>query len=84
MEMPWGFWKDGKVLKLQKTLYGLFQVPHTFWKYLVEKLEVCGMSQSKLDFIGQNVIFIHYVDDLLFWSKNEACIKRMANSIMSL
>ena len=49
MEMPQGFRKKGKVLKLKKTLYGPCQAPYTKLKYLVEKLKACAMSQSKVD-----------------------------------
>ena len=39
VEMPLGFQKKGKALKLKKTLYDLHQAPYAFWKYLFEKLE---------------------------------------------
>ena len=81
VEMRLGFQKKCKVLMLKKTLYGLCKAPHAFCKYIVEKLEAYGMSQSKLDpclFIGEKVICICYVCDLLFWSKNEACINEFA------
>ena len=60
VEMPLGFFqyaKDGtrKVLKLNKTLYGLRQSPRAFWKYITKKLETCGLAQSKFDpclFVG--------------------------------
>ena len=72
--MPQGFKqydKNGKpkVLKLNRTLYGLCQSPRAFWLYLTENLERCGLKQSQLDprlFIGSRVICIVYVDDLLF------------------
>jgi hypothetical protein len=32
VKMPLGFRKAGKVLKLNKTLYGLCQSPCVFWK----------------------------------------------------
>ena len=76
VEMPLGFWKKEKVLKLKSTLYGLHQDPHTFWKYL-EKQKECGMSQSMLDpclFIGEKVICMCFVDVMLFWSNDEAHI----------
>jgi hypothetical protein len=41
---------------------------------LIEKMAICGMVQSKLDpclFIGEKVICITYVDDLMFWACNE-------------
>jgi hypothetical protein len=43
--------------------------PPAFWKYLVEKMAICGMVQSKLDpclFVEEKVICISYVDDLIF------------------
>lgn len=78
IDMPLGFKQYGKggrakVLKLKRTLYGLKQSPRAFWKYMVEKLEACGMKQSELDpclFIGPTVIVVMYVDDMLMWSTN--------------
>ena len=85
--MPQGFKqydKNGKpkVLKLNRTLYGLRQSPCTFWLYLTEKLERCGLKQSQLDpclFIGSRVICIVYVDDLLFWSPKEEYIYELGS-----
>jgi hypothetical protein len=80
-EMPLGFRIPGKVLKLKKTLYGLHQSPCAFWKYLVEKMAICGMVQSKLDpclFVGEKVICISYVDDLIFWARDERDIHHIA------
>jgi hypothetical protein len=82
IEMPQGFKqydKNGKpkVLRLNRTLYGLRQSPRAFWLYLTEKLQRCGLKQSQLDpclFIGSRVICIVYVDDLLFWSPKEEYI----------
>ncbi len=34
-----------KVLCLKKTLYGLCQSPHAFWKYFNKKLGNCGLPQ---------------------------------------
>ena len=86
VEMPAGFVqrdKNGKkkVLKLRRTLYGLRQSPRAFWKYMTEKLESCGMKQSDFDpclFIGESVMCIMYVDDLLFWSRDENDIHTLA------
>ncbi len=49
VDMPLGFntkRKNGKrqVLKLNKTLYGLCQSPRAFWKYIIKKLESCGLK----------------------------------------
>jgi hypothetical protein len=76
-EMPLGF----RIPKLKKTLYGLCQSPRAFWKYLVEKMAICGMVQSKLDpclFVGEKVIGISYVDDLIFWACYEKDIHHIA------
>ncbi|KAL7532071.1 hypothetical protein ACHAXR_006179 [Thalassiosira sp. AJA248-18] len=76
LHMPRGFQQydkrgNAKVLKLKRTLYGLKQSPRAFWKYMVEKLSNSGMVQSDLDpclFIGDTVIAVMYVDDVLMWS----------------
>ncbi len=83
--MPQGFKqydKQGrpKDLKLNRTLYGLRQSPHAFWLYLINKLEQCGLKQSKLDpclFIGTRVICVVYVDDLPLWSPKEEYIYKL-------
>ena len=81
VEMPQGFREEGKVLKLKKTLYGLRQSPRSFWKYLTNAMVACGMEVSKLDpclFVGDKVLCISYVDDILFWAKDEADIVDLA------
>ena len=87
VEMPKGFEQKGKVLKLKKTLYGLRQSPRAFWLYLTEKLQANGMKQSELDpclFIGEKVICIVYVDDLLFWARDETDINELAFGLRDL
>jgi hypothetical protein len=86
-EVPLGFRIPGKVLKLKKTLYGLWQSPRAFWKYLVEKMAICGMVQSKLDpclFVGEKVICISYVDDLIFWPCDERGIHHIAMKLIEV
>lgn len=81
LEMPRGFKQEGKVLKLKRTLYGLRQSPRAFWKYIVKKMEECGMEQSNLDpclFLSGKVIAITYVDDILFWARDEKDIHDLA------
>ena len=75
--MPKGFEQPGKVLKLKQSVYGLKQAPRCFWKYLTEKMQDVGLEQSKFDsclFIGKKVIAVAYVDDILFWAKDDADI----------
>ncbi len=90
--MPLGFSqyaKDGtkKVLNLNKTLYGLWQSPRAFWKYITKKLEACALAQSRFNpclFVGTKVIWIVYVDDAIFWSKNTADIDSSAMQLHEL
>jgi len=84
VEMPLGFRKAGKVLKLKKTLYGLRQSPRAFWKYLTNAMEAVGMKVSKLDpclFVGDRVPAVAFVDDILFWSTDEAYINELGNKL---
>ena len=74
LRMPKGFEQEGKCLKLKRSLYGLHQSPRNFFLYLSEKMKECGMKQSEHDpclFIGPKVIAVAYVDDLLFWAKDD-------------
>ena len=49
-EMPQGFCKDGKVLKLKKSLYGLCQSPLNFLNHLKQNPESIGFeSQDQID-----------------------------------
>ena len=77
VEMPLGFWTKGKVLKLKKTLYGLCQSPHAFWKFLTKAMIGAGMHVSKSDpclFVSKKVIAVAFVDDILFWLSDVAYI----------
>ena len=91
VHMPQGFThyeKKGKakVLKLNRCLYGLKNSTWAFWKFMVEKLEFCGLKQSKLDpclFIGDTVIAVMYVDYILMWStedQNIIDLKKLLNT----
>jgi hypothetical protein len=63
-----------KVFKLKKTFFGLHQSPQAFWKYITEKLEACGLEQSKFDpclFVGTKVILVIYVDNIIFGVKTQ-------------
>ena len=79
VHMPQGFTKydrkgRAKVLKPKQCLYGLKNNPRRFWKFMVEKLELCGLNQSKLDpclFIEDTIIAVTYADDLLLWSTKD-------------
>ena len=74
VEMPRGFSKPGKVLKLKKSLYGLKQAPRNFFLHLKDKLERVGFEQAtEIDpclFISEHVICLVYVDDTLLFARD--------------
>ena len=75
VEMPRGFSKPGKVLKLKKALYGLRSSPRSFYLYLRDILEEGGLKcQEDVDpclFISDKVICLLYVDDTLLYAKRD-------------
>jgi hypothetical protein len=84
VEMPLGFRRQGKVLKLKKTLYGLRQSLRAFWKYLTKAKEAVGMKVLKLDpclFVGDCVMVVAFVDDILFWATDEAYINKLGSKL---
>ena len=73
VKMPRGFAEAGKVLRLNKSLYGLQQSPQNFFQHLKSKLEQphIGFRQSESDsclFISDKVLCLVYVDNTLFFS----------------
>ncbi|CAJ1956067.1 unnamed protein product [Cylindrotheca closterium] len=84
-EMPRGFAKEGKGLKLKKSLYGLKQSPFNFFIFIKGKLKNAGFeSQVEVDpclFISDKVICIIYVNDTLFFSPKEEYINKAIGSL---
>ena len=75
MGLPIKF-KEGHVLKLQRSLYGLVQSPKNFFAHLKTTLlsEEVGFKQSEYDpclFFSGSVICLVYVDDCLFFSPSQ-------------
>jgi hypothetical protein len=86
VEMPNGFRKHGKCLKLKRTLYGLRQSPREFWKYLTDAMGQCEMKPSKMDpclFVGPKVLAICYVDDIIFWARDDEDIYELGRQLRS-
>ena len=76
--------KEGHVLKLNRSVYGLKQSPKNFFQLLKTNLESCGLKQSRLDaclFIGPKVICVCYVDDCLFFAPSESDIDDCISAI---
>ena len=66
---------------------GFVRVPGHFWKCITEKLESCGLKQSRFDpclFIGPDVMCVVYVDDEIFWCCNVANINRVVMELCKL
>ena len=76
--MPLGFWKKGKVLNLKKTLYGFMlhsgSILFKNWKHV----EYLSPNETPVYSLEKKVMCICYVDDLIFWSKDEAQINELA------
>lgn len=85
VEMPRGFCKEGKVLRLNKALYGLSEAPVSFFRYLKGNLEAIGFQQAiDVDpclFISDKVICLVYVDDTLLYAKNDADIDEVVRQL---
>ncbi|KAL7474206.1 hypothetical protein ACHAW6_000192 [Cyclotella cf. meneghiniana] len=72
VHQPAGFQRGHNlVLSLNRSIYGLRQVPRYFFQHLKCNMEHHGLKQSSLDpclFIGKSVISLCYVDDILFYA----------------
>lgn len=87
VEMPRGFSTPGKVLRLKKSLYGLKQSPRNHFNNLSSKLEELGFEASEADpclFVSDKVICLVYVDDTLFFSREESDIDSVISGLRSL
>jgi reverse transcriptase-like protein len=69
MKMPPGFEKERKVLRLQKSLYGLRRSPILWQKKLTKAFRVLGfreLPQESCVMLKEGVIVVFYVDDIVF------------------
>ena len=90
MRIPAGFYfkdSDGKeeyVLKLKRNIYGLKQAAFNWNELLTAGLIKIGFKQSKADpclFLNSNIICIIYVDDTIFFSKQNKVIEEVINKL---
>ena len=92
VEIPRGFEqfsKNGrnKCLKLKKKLYVIHQSTRSFCHYTTKTLEQSCLKQSKFDpclYVGDNVTFIVYVDDLILWDSNKDNIHNLEIHLQEL
>ena len=84
VEMPQLFQLPGKVLELKRNLYGQCESPRKFYDHLKNGLEQRGFSRSPHDhclFTSKNVTVVTYVDDCIFFAKDEKSIKQVIQSL---
>ena len=81
VEQPKGWtYGDDYVLKLNRSVYGIRQAATNFFQYLTIEFGKLNMKPSNHDpclFIGEKVIAIVYVDDILLFSKDDAEIDKV-------
>jgi hypothetical protein len=87
--LPKGFDTGGQngeeqILKLRRSLYGLVQAPLYWGNHLKAALEAEGLKQSVSDpcmYIGDGMVILTYVDDVLFFSADSAKIDTKIKAI---
>lgn len=91
IEAPKGYQvPNGKVLKLQKSLYGLKQSPRMWNKKLTDEFKKIGLVQSKYDPCiyhqykeGKIMLVALYVDDILFFSNDPTMMREVKDKLKS-
>ena len=56
VRMPRGYTKPGKVLKLNRSLYGLKQSPRNYFLYMKDKLEAMDLSKVSMTLVFSSLI----------------------------
>ena len=86
MDMPPGFELSGKVWKLKKTLYGLKQAPRAWHIKLTDVLEKLGFRCSTADpglYVGEDMLLMVYVDDLLLCGNGRTKVEEVKQSLLT-
>jgi hypothetical protein len=84
IEMPKLFDIPEKVLELRRNLYGMCKAPRNFYHHLKKGLEDRGLTPSPHDhclFMSENLIVITYVDDCIFFAKEDKIIDNFISSL---
>jgi hypothetical protein len=79
--------KDGVVLKLNRSLYGLVQAPLSWYNHLQKGLQELDFEVSKLNpgmYYGRGMILLTYVDNTLFFGPDLKAIKKVFSSLEGL
>ena len=65
---------QNKVLDLLKSLYGQIDVPRYLYDNLSRGLNTRALKTSSVDpclFIGEHIMVVVYVDDVIFFARNK-------------
>ena len=91
MDIPSGFYygdplasKSKYVMRLKKNLYGLKQAAMNWYYKLRDGLIERGFKESKIDpclFVKDDIICLIYVDDTIFFAKDQTIIQNMIESL---
>ena len=88
MELPQGFNVGPEsrryFLNLQKTLYGLKQAGHNYFKKLSSALGNLSINPSKLDpcvFIGDDILSLVYIYDCLIFPQDKDKINQLIDKL---
>jgi hypothetical protein len=75
-----------KVLKLNKSLYGLVQAPRCWYKHLQSGLSKLGFTESAIEkgvYYGRGITLVTYVDDVLFFGPDDKIINQTISDLES-
>ena len=84
MEMPQLFEVNGMILELKRNLYGQCESPRKFYEFLRKGLMERGLEPSPHDhslFMSEKVSVVTYVDDCIFFARDEKIIKELIASL---
>jgi Reverse transcriptase (RNA-dependent DNA polymerase) len=74
-------------LHLKRSLYGLSVAPKLWYEHLRKAVLSLGLRQSEGDaclFIGENLFFVQYVDDIIFVAPSETVVDLFVDRLRAL
>ena len=79
----WDSQRKGRVSG-QRKLYGLYQIPRMFRKYLTKAIRTVGIQTSASDpcmFTRDRIIAVAFEDKILFWSTDEKYVNVLGTKL---
>ena len=71
-------------MKINRSLYGLVQIPLYWLSILKKTLEDNGFKKSEYEhilFYGKDMVTLYYVDDVIFFGTNQAKIDNLISKL---